>query len=319
METIGAPTQFRVQAGDIDFAVLSWGPDDGPLALCLHGYPDTAWTWRHLGPHLAEQGWRVVAPFMRGYAPTSLAPDGSYEVGALARDAIELHSALGGDDRAVLIGHDWGAIAAYVAAASAPTCFSRAVAMAVPPLGVVFGPLTSLAGIRADWPLVRRQLRCSWYVLFQQVPWLPERLLPTVAGRLWADWSPGYEAGEDLRLLASALDSPARRTAALRYYRALMQPWRWRRRYRTERGHLMDVPDVPVLYLHGVRDGCMQVAFGDLAMSTLPVGSRYERVDDAGHFMQLEQPAAVNASIASFVAPVLAACALNHPVKDIAT
>src|SRR5688500_18851789 len=91
------PDTLRVSAGGISFAALAWGPADGPLALCLHGYPDTARTWRHLGPFLAERGWRVVAPYTRGYAPTGLAPDGSYQLGALARDAEELHRALGGD------------------------------------------------------------------------------------------------------------------------------------------------------------------------------------------------------------------------------
>src|SRR2546421_8636104 len=84
------PQQLRVKASEITFAALAWGPPSAPLALCLHGYPDTAWTWRHLGPQLAERGWRVVAPFMRGYAPTELAPDGIYQIGALVRDAIEL-------------------------------------------------------------------------------------------------------------------------------------------------------------------------------------------------------------------------------------
>src|SRR3954470_14676880 len=111
---------LRIEANGMTFAALAWGPEDGPLALCLHGYPDTARTWRHLGPHLAQRGRRVVAPYMRGYAPTGLAPDGRYQLGALARDAEALHRALGGDDRAVLIGHDWGAATAYAVAAHTP-------------------------------------------------------------------------------------------------------------------------------------------------------------------------------------------------------
>ena len=80
--------------------------------VALHGFPDTAWTWRHLGPHLAARGHRVVAPFLRGYAPSGAADRRRYHVGALMADAVALHDALGGDDRAVLVGHDWGAIAA---------------------------------------------------------------------------------------------------------------------------------------------------------------------------------------------------------------
>src|SRR3954451_12275598 len=83
-------------ASGIRFGALEWGPRTGPLVLCLHGFPDTAWTWRRLGPVLAAEGWHVVAPFMRGYGPTDLAPDGCYQLGALVRDVEELHAALGG-------------------------------------------------------------------------------------------------------------------------------------------------------------------------------------------------------------------------------
>jgi pimeloyl-ACP methyl ester carboxylesterase len=100
-----------VRANGIDFGVLETGV--GPLALCLHGFPDSAHTWRHLLPRLATAGFHAVAPFMRGYAPTSVAPDGCYHLGALVADAVALHQALGGDDHAVLIGHDWGAETTY--------------------------------------------------------------------------------------------------------------------------------------------------------------------------------------------------------------
>src|SRR6476661_5020594 len=99
-------TQGQIAANGLTFAYLEAGA--GPLALCLHGFPDSAWSWRHLLPALADAGFHAVAPFLRGYAPTDVAPDGRYQTGAIVADAIALHEALGGDDRAVLIGHDWG-------------------------------------------------------------------------------------------------------------------------------------------------------------------------------------------------------------------
>jgi pimeloyl-ACP methyl ester carboxylesterase len=69
--------QLRIDANGLTFAAFAWGEPDAPLALLVHGYPDTAHTWRHLGPELAETGYRAVAPFTRGYAPTDLAPNDS--------------------------------------------------------------------------------------------------------------------------------------------------------------------------------------------------------------------------------------------------
>ena len=89
-----------VTANGLQFGVLEAG--SGPLALCLHGFPDSAHTWRYLLPALADAGFHAAAPFMRGYAPTDIPADGCFRLGALIADAVALHDALGGDDRAVL-------------------------------------------------------------------------------------------------------------------------------------------------------------------------------------------------------------------------
>src|SRR3954469_16504758 len=107
--------------------------DRRPLALLLHGFPDSAYTWRHLLPALADAGFRAVAPWTRGDAPTGVPSDGDYSVATLAVDANALHEALGGGADAVLVGHDWGAITAYGAAATEPDRWRRGGPMAVPP------------------------------------------------------------------------------------------------------------------------------------------------------------------------------------------
>ena len=178
---------LRIPVADMTFTALAWGPVDGPLALCLHGYPDTARTWRHLGPELAAQGWRVVAPYTRGYAPTELAPDRGYGVGALARDALALRGALAGDEPAALIGHDWGAVTAYLAGSYAPGAFRKIVTMAVAPGPVLLAPLGSPRRLIAELPLILRQLGMSWYMFFQLLPGISERALPRVIPKLWAD------------------------------------------------------------------------------------------------------------------------------------
>ncbi|GDY50476.1 hypothetical protein SVIO_010990 [Streptomyces violaceusniger] len=122
----------NINANGLDFGYFEAGPADAPLALCLHGFPDSAHSWRHLLPALAGAGYHAVAPFMRGYAPSGIPADGAYQAGAIAADANALHEAFGGDGDAVLIGHDWGAIAAYGATGSAPERWRRAVTMSVP-------------------------------------------------------------------------------------------------------------------------------------------------------------------------------------------
>lgn len=150
-------SQGRVDANGITFAYLAAG--SGPLALCLHGFPDSAWGWRHLLPALADAGYRAVAPFMRGYAPTDVPPDGRYQTGVLALDACALHESLGGDGEAAIVGHDWGAMATYGAAAWEPDRWRRVVTAAVPPQGAVMGGFLSYD-----------QLRRSWYMFFFQHP-----------------------------------------------------------------------------------------------------------------------------------------------------
>ena len=275
------PNQITVQARGIEFGALQWGDPDGPLALLVHGYPDTAWTWRHLGPELADDGRHVVAPFTRGYAPTGLAPNDDYRVAEQAKDILGLHEALGAGDDAALVGHDWGAVATWAVTASEPERFSKYVAMSVPPPAAILAPLKSIGTL----PVAARQLRMSWYFLFNQLPG-SERALDWLIPKLWEDWSPGYDAHEDLARVFRALDGPGRRRAALRYYRNTLT---------TGLGELASIlPDAPVLYLHGAADGCAQARIGAMHAGELPAGSRFEEVAGVGHFLQLEDPGTVN-------------------------
>ncbi|EFD46522.1 epoxide hydrolase ephC [Mycobacterium tuberculosis T17] len=138
--TMAEPHWIDVKGPNGDLKALTWGPAGAPVALCLHGFPDTAYGWRKVAPRLAESGWHVVAPFMRGYAPSSIPADGSYHVGALMHDALRVRSAAGGTERDVIIGHDWGAIAATGLAAMPDSPFAKAVIMSVPP-SAAFRPL----------------------------------------------------------------------------------------------------------------------------------------------------------------------------------
>ena len=127
------PEWIDVATPTVQLRALTWGPPDAPIALCLHGFPDTAQGWRKIAPLLVDAGWRVVAPFMRGYAPSSIPADGSYHVGALMDDALQVLEAAGPTGRDVVIGHDWGAGTAAGLAAMPDSPFTKAVIMSVPP------------------------------------------------------------------------------------------------------------------------------------------------------------------------------------------
>jgi len=279
--------QGTVTANGLDFAYLASGPESGPLALCLHGFPDTAHTYRHLLPALAGAGYRAVAPFMRGYAPTAIPADGRYSGAALALDATELHEALGGDGQAVLIGHDWGATAVYPAASYAPERWRSMVAMAVPPP----------AGMARF--LEYEQIKRSFYMWFFQLP-LADMIVPAndmafIAG-LWRDWSPGYDGAEDVAHVRDALSGPAHLAAALGYYRSTFggaepPPDEAVSAVQAKAGQF---PSQPLLYLHGADDGCIGVELAEAARAGVPATTTVEIVEGAGHFLQLERPDEVN-------------------------
>jgi pimeloyl-ACP methyl ester carboxylesterase len=278
------------------FTALAWGHPEDEVAICLHGYPDTARTFRHLGPYLAERGWRVVAPYLRGYAPTDLAPDGAYQLGALARDTLRLRELLGGSGRTALIGHDWGAAAAYAAGAHAPGAFDRIVTLAVM-------PTVAMRAAASDPRLALRQLRRCWYMFFQLLPGISERALPGLIPRLWSDWSPGYDARDDVAETRAALRDREHLTAALRYYRALFLPWMRQREYAAEQAHAHAVPPQPLLFLYGEDDGCLLPEIAARTAEFLAPGSRVEGVPGAGHFLHLERPDDINGRIAAWLAP----------------
>lgn len=283
----------RVTANGVEFAYLEAG--SGPLALCLHGFPDSAWGWRHLLPALAAAGYRAVAPFQRGYAPTAVPGDGRYQTAALALDACALHQELGGGEDAVIIGHDWGAMATYIAANHEPDRWRRVVAMAVPPAGAVASGFLSYA-----------QLKRSWYMFFFQ-----HGLADVVVGMddlafidgLWADWSPGHDAAEDLVHVKDSLRDPANLAAALGYYRATLGDVGVDPALDGVQAKANEVTAQPTLYLHGRTDGCIgvEIAENAAALLTSP-GSRLEIVDGAGHFLQLERPDMVNGLVLDFIA-----------------
>jgi pimeloyl-ACP methyl ester carboxylesterase len=269
-----------VRANGLRFAYTQLGPPEGPLALCLHGFPDHAGTWRHLQPELAAAGFRAVAPWLRGYPPTEVPDDRRIPPSTLTADVNALHRALGGGPDAVLIGHDWGAVAANRAAAVAPDRWRRLVTLAVPPEAVMTGALTD-----------RRQAVRSRYMLLAQLPGAQHRWAADGGAyleRLWRRWSSGYHpTEEDLAPLRSAVASPGALQAMLAYYRGFLRAVA----SREAMSSWVTLPPQPHLHLHGDDDGCLGVEWARRAIGRLPhPSSRVHVVRGAGHFLHLERP-----------------------------
>jgi pimeloyl-ACP methyl ester carboxylesterase len=265
---------FTVQANGLQFACL--GAGQGPLVLCLHGFPDTAYSFKPLLDALAGAGYRAVAPQMRGYAPTSLAPDRDYRTTTLGADVLALIEALGAE-QAALVGHDWGALAAYVASVTAPHKVSRLVMASIPhPRQILW------------WPGFRQLWRSRYIGLFQLPRW-PERLIPAAdfawLQRLIREWSPGWAFTQaDLAPVQAVLSDPRCLDAALAYYRQLP------RTLRQSASLLRRTVSVPTLSLHGAQDGCMgaELFSGQQAGFSQPL--RHACLPQAGHFLLHEAP-----------------------------
>jgi pimeloyl-ACP methyl ester carboxylesterase len=228
---------------------------------------------------------------MRGYAPTAVPADGAYQVGALVADAVALHEVLGGGGDAVLIGHDWGAEAAYGAAAHAPDRWRRLVTLAVPPAAL--DPV-----LFSDYG----QLKRFFYLfLFRDPAGFADALVASdgmaFLDHLWREWSPGYRAGEDVARVKESLREPANLAAAIGYYR----PAGTAGPYPDEERAVGRQAPQPTLYLHGAADGCIGVDLARRAERLLAPSSRTVVIEDAGHFLQVEKPGLVNEHILGWV------------------
>ena len=286
-------TEDRLEANGLSFAVLRAGSPHDPLALCLHGFPDTPQGWRPVLERLAAAGFQAVAPWARGYAPTQVPADGSSPISAWAADANALHEVLGGGREGVLVGHDWGALATYAALGSSSGRWRCAVTASVPPTAYMAARLT-------DYD----QLKAFWYQRFFADP-IAEDVVAAddfaFVERLWRDWSPSLDPSAALEAVRAAFVERANLTAALSTYRTLQDLSLQPPEFVNELMGLMAPLAVPVRYLHGVEDGCVPNLDVAELSGLLPEGSDVHLLEGAGHFVQYEQPERVADLVVEFV------------------
>jgi pimeloyl-ACP methyl ester carboxylesterase len=266
---------------------------DGPLVVLLHGFPEFWYSWRHQIPLLARRH-RVVAPDLRGYGDSDR-PSGTaaYRLPTLVADVEGLIAALG-ESSAIVVGHDWGGAVAWGLALDRPAVVRRLGILNMP------HPACLVRELRSN----PRQWLKSWYVLFFQLPWLPERLLGlrqarAVGNAMRRATVPGAVTDDDVRAYRDAASRPGALTAALNYYRAALRHPDPRAR---QRGATWPPVRMPTLMIWGERDIALrkELTFGMEPLFEAPLTLHY--VPDAGHFVHQDRPDLVNGWLTEFCA-----------------
>ena len=278
-----------IEANGFTFAVDEAGEGDH-LALCLHGFPESRFSWRFQLPHLAAMGYRVWAPDLRGYGETEPKPKAisAYLIDRLMEDVAALIDASGAKT-VTLIGHDWGAGLAWTFATNKVRPLERLVIMNVPHPGLM------MLKMRRSWA----QLKKSWYMFFFQIPGLPEWVTTANDARAVRQAFHGMAVDKThftpdvLDRYAKDAQRPGAMTGMINWYRAALQiggkmrgPW--------------PVIDTPTLIVWGEEDTALGVELLDgteAYVSNLTV----RRLPGVSHWVQQEAPDQVNAILSEWL------------------
>lgn len=269
----------------------------GPLVVLLHGFPEFWFSWRYQIPALVEAGYRVVAPDMRGYNESDKPAGYSNYLGRALSDDVAGLIAACGEERATVVGHDWGGVTAWTTAIRHPEVVEKLVILNAPHPGVF------LRGIRNPAQILR-----SSYVAMFQAPLLPEIALRAqnfAALRLalrGGSQRAGAFSDDDLQRYVEAFAKPGALTAMLAYYRAMGRriiPAARQTGAAPAKGDRRSVP-APTMVIWGRNDPVLGENLADPG-DYVP-NRRVEFIDDASHFVQADAPARVNELLIEFLA-----------------
>jgi pimeloyl-ACP methyl ester carboxylesterase len=291
------PNKLRLSSLTIngnEMAYLEMG--SGPLFLCAHGFPDHAYSFEAQFSHFAEQGYHMVAPFMRGYGPPLTEENPGFSALETSADIEQLIQALSPTEKVVLLGHDWGASAAYGAALRIPGKIEKLITVSVP-----YGPSFNRALLTDP-----EQQRRSWYMFFFLSP-LAEIAVAqenyAFIDRLWQEWSPDFDVSQKYLIrLKETFSQPHSLKNALSYYRHTFgNRSATDQQYRLNKKYGVDAIEIPTLYLHGQNDGCIHPNIAQNMASFFPQGLETHILPNSGHFLHMEQPETVNNLVQAFL------------------
>lgn len=279
--------QGSIEANGLRFAYLEAG--EGPLVLLLHGWPDNARTWEFQMDALAAAGYRVVAPFLRGFAPTEIPSEG-YGTPLQGEDAIALLKALGGGPARV-VGHDWGAASTFVTVHNAPELVERATVIAAS------HPATLLSTFQS--PELLHHLFHIWF--FQVERFAPDAVRANdyaLIDYLWRLWSPGHDHSAHVaRVKEESLAQPGAIELMLGYYRRLVNAPVESPDFVSR---AFEPVDVPLQCIFGADDPVAALAEGEEVHYT--AGYRRDIVEGAGHFVHRDRPDELNRLLLEWLA-----------------
>lgn len=269
----------EVEANGLRFAYLAAGNPEDPLVLMMHGFPDTARAWDGTREAVAAAGFYVVSPYQRGYAPSEVPEHDVYDAHTLGLDVLGLITAFGKED-ADLVGHDWGAMSVYAAAALRPERVRHLITLAIPHPATLKVRLRDLRRARHFFALRKRKA--------------PQRFArDDFAGvdELYARWSPTWKFSDaELQDVKNAFAAPGSLNGALGYYRDLQ--------LRTP--EFLDVKtQAPSMMIAGIDDGTTPLAAFD-NHTAFAGGVRLEKLP-TGHFPHRERPDLVEPLIIEFL------------------
>jgi pimeloyl-ACP methyl ester carboxylesterase len=282
-------TTRQITANGLRFTVDEAGEGDR-VALCLHGFPESRYSWRYQLPMLAKAGWHAIAPDMRGYGESDRPLEQSaYAMDRLVEDAGALFDAYGARQR-LLIAHDWGALIAWTFALRKTRALDGLVIMNVPHPAV----------FREVWQRSWDQKAKSWYVAFFQIPWLPERMLTANNARAVGEMFRGMAVNkaafpdEVLEHYRQNALKPGAMTAMINYYRANL-------RVLADRSTPAPMIETPTLMIWGEADAALSIE-NTRGYEKLVRDFTLERLPRVSHWVQQEAPDEVNARLSSWLA-----------------